>query len=108
MVIEYNGKINSLKDGIGGIGDVVITIEIHEEVDVKSKSQIDEVTMGVVSKEQLAINVLPTSNTQNQVYIKPKNTHIKFRLVTQPCWEKTKTTMKNHYEINYPFMKRNK
>jgi hypothetical protein len=94
MVIESNGKINSLKDGIGGIGDVVITGEVHEEVNVGSKNQIDKITMGVISREQLAINVLPTSNTYNQVYIRPKNTHIIFRFVTQPCWEKTKTTMR--------------
>jgi hypothetical protein len=94
MVIKSNGKINFLKHGIGGIGNVVITIEVHEEMDVGSKNRIDEVTMGVVSREQLAINVLPTSSTYNQVCIKPKNTHIIFKFVTHPCWEKTKTTMK--------------
>jgi hypothetical protein len=62
-VIKSNQKTNSLKDGIGGISDVVIIVEVHEEMDIESKSQIDEVTMGVVSREQLAINVLPTNNT---------------------------------------------
>ncbi len=63
MVIESNEKIIYLKDGIGAVGDVVITVEVHEKVDVGSKTQIDEVTMGVVSREQLAIDVLLTSNT---------------------------------------------
>ncbi len=63
MVIEYSEKITYLKDGIGVVDDVVITIEVHEKVDIGNKTQIGEVTMGVVSREQLAIDVLLTSNT---------------------------------------------